>query len=159
MQQVSSKVVTWKTNILSFAGQVTLVKSIIEAIPIYPMMTDVILKACIEEIHQMQRNFIWGDTVNKKRIHAIKWDTLQRPKKLGGLGLRNLEVMNKACLMKLNWNFPNNSKDLWCKVLKGLYGEVTMLNVPCSRSNDSSLWKALCRVTKPMLSIGFWSVV
>lgn len=35
LDQVSSKLMAWKANQLSFAGRVTLAKSVIEAVPIY----------------------------------------------------------------------------------------------------------------------------
>lgn len=88
-------------------------KSVIEVIPIYPMMANSLPKTCIEEIHQLQRNFIWGDTNEKKKMHEVNWNMLQNPMCLGGLGLRKLDVMNQACLMKLSWKMVNMSSDLW----------------------------------------------
>jgi hypothetical protein len=49
----------------------------------------------------MQRNFIWGDTEQKRRFHAVGWDKVAVPKCMGGLGMRNLNTMNVACLGKL----------------------------------------------------------
>ncbi|MCH87265.1 ribonuclease H, partial [Trifolium medium] len=72
IDQVRTKLSRWKANQLSFAGRVTLVKSVIEAIPIYPMMTTVIPKQCLDEIHRLQRSFIWGDTMEKRKYHAVK---------------------------------------------------------------------------------------
>jgi hypothetical protein len=62
IDQVSTKLAAWKANHLSFAGRVTLAKSVIEAVPIYPMMSTKIPKACLDEINKLQRQFIWGDT-------------------------------------------------------------------------------------------------
>jgi hypothetical protein len=42
----------WKANQLSSAEWMTLAKSVLEAILIYPMMTNIIPKACIDEIHR-----------------------------------------------------------------------------------------------------------
>ncbi|PNX79184.1 ribonuclease H, partial [Trifolium pratense] len=145
LDQVSAKLSMWKANHLSFAGRVTLAKSVIEAVPIYPMMSSLIPKACLEEIHKMQRRFIWGDTDQKRRFHAISWDRITVPKWMGGLGLRKLDVMNKACLLKLGWKVQNGSDELWCKVLRGKYGSETTMgsNTSTSRVTHSSLCKAL----------------
>jgi mannosylglycoprotein endo-beta-mannosidase len=62
LDQVSSKLSMWKATHLSFTRRVTLAKSVIEAIPTYPMMSTLIPKACLDEIQKMQRQFIWGDT-------------------------------------------------------------------------------------------------
>jgi hypothetical protein len=61
INQVKTKLSAWKGKHLSFVGQVTLSKAVIEAIPIYPMMTAAIPKACLNEIQKFQRAFIWGD--------------------------------------------------------------------------------------------------
>ncbi|PNY05394.1 ribonuclease H [Trifolium pratense] len=55
---------------LSFVGRVTLSKAVIEAIPIYPMMTSPIPKTCLNEIQKIQRAFIWGDEDGNRKYHA-----------------------------------------------------------------------------------------
>lgn len=54
-----------KTKQLSFMGRVMLVKILIEAINIYPMMTDMLPKACVEDIQKLYRNFVWGIQTRK----------------------------------------------------------------------------------------------
>jgi hypothetical protein len=114
IEQISTKLMAWKANQLSFAGRVTLAKSVLQAIPIYPMMTAVIPKVCIEKIHQIQRKFIWGETENNKRYHAVRWNKVTLPKDSGGLGLRRLDTMNKACIGKLGWSLYSGASDFWC---------------------------------------------
>jgi hypothetical protein len=60
IDQVSSKLMAWKATHLSLAGRVTLAKSVLEAMPIYPMMSTIIPKGCLEEIERLQRKFICG---------------------------------------------------------------------------------------------------
>ncbi|GAU10179.1 hypothetical protein TSUD_416550 [Trifolium subterraneum] len=152
LDQVSAKLTAWKANHLSFAGRVTLAKSVIEAVPIYPMMSTKIPKSCLADIQRMQRQFIWGDTDQKKRFHAIGWDTITTPKWQGGLGLRNLEVMNKACLLKLNWKLQSGCEDLWCKVINGKYAAST------SKVTDSSLRKTLIELEPLLQQHSVWQV-
>ncbi|PNX89040.1 hypothetical protein L195_g045157 [Trifolium pratense] len=101
INQVKNKLSNWKANQLSFAGRVTLSKAVIEAIPIYPMMTTSIPKACLHEIQKIQRGFIWGEEDGGRKYHAVNWENVTKPKVLGGLGICRLVHMNKACLMKL----------------------------------------------------------
>ncbi|WJX47132.1 hypothetical protein P8452_33857 [Trifolium repens] len=143
IDQVNSKLAAWKANQLSFAGRVTLAKSVIEAVPIYPMMSTKIPKACLDEIHKLQRQFIWGDTDVKRRYHAVGWDDISVPKWMGGLGLRKLNVMNQACLMKLGWKFQTNGEDYWCRVMRGKYERNTSTTNNMIKASSSSLWKNL----------------
>lgn len=63
IDQVANKLSSWKARNLSFARRVTLAKSVIEAIPVYPMMTNLLPKTCIQEIQKLQRGFIWGTRI------------------------------------------------------------------------------------------------
>jgi ribonuclease HI len=121
-------------------------------------MSTSIPKACLEDIQRMQRNFIWGDTVQKRRFHAVGWQKITVPKWSGGLGLRNLDIMNKACLCKLGWKLQTGSSDLWCNVLRSKYSRNSVLNSRTTRASDSSLWKALDNVKPLMEKASLWSI-
>lgn len=84
MEQMSSKMVSWKTNHLSFVGHVTLAKSVLKAVSIYPMTKNLLPKACIEEIHHMQKNFIWGIHVKRRDIIQLIGDWFLNKKVLVG---------------------------------------------------------------------------
>jgi hypothetical protein len=158
LDQVSSKLSMWKASQLSFAGRVTLAKSVVEAMPVYPMMSSLIPKSCLEDIQKMQGRFIWGDTENKRKFHAIGWDRITAPKDKGGLGLRKLGTMNKACLLKLNWKLKENSDDLWCKVLREKYDLANSMTSSSSKATSSSLWKTLHNLQPMIDKLVVWSV-
>ncbi|PNY01103.1 ribonuclease H [Trifolium pratense] len=159
VDQVNAKLTAWKAKQLSFAGRVTLAKSVIEAIPVYPMMNSLIPKSCIEDIHKIQRGFIWGDSLEKKKFHAVKWENITKPKEVGGLGLRNLHIMNVACLMKLSWELHTGTDTLWCKVMRGKYDKrVTAGDAPSVKAADSALWKTLVSFWPQINKYQFWSI-
>jgi hypothetical protein len=47
----------------------------------------------------------------------MNWDRVIMPKYLGGLGIQRLKVMNKTCLMKLEWSLRDGVGALWVDVL------------------------------------------
>lgn len=71
VDQISTKLASWKKNSLSLAERITLAKSVLEVIPLYLMMTNRIPKAIVNEIHSMQNKFIWGDNRSKGRY--MQW--------------------------------------------------------------------------------------
>jgi ribonuclease HI len=152
VDQVEAKLSSWKAKQLSFAGRVTLAKSVLEAVPIYPMMTTKIPKSCLDDIERIQRSFIWGDTDSGRKFHAVRWDKVTTPKRMGGLGLRNLECMNKACLSKLGWKLFAGADDYWCQIMRGKY------NYNEARASDSSLWKVLCGLKSMLQNNCSWIV-
>lgn len=71
MEHVSSKMARWKTNYHSFVGRIMLAKSVIEAMLIYPMMKQAMMKFIVCKIalyvgvrlrreYTMQSNGIWS---------------------------------------------------------------------------------------------------
>ena len=61
-------------------------------------------KNVINSICKEIRKFLWqGGKVQTKKFHLVKWDTVKRAKKQGGLGIRDPEQMNKALGAKLIW--------------------------------------------------------
>ncbi|XP_045810455.1 uncharacterized protein LOC123904892 [Trifolium pratense] len=159
LDQVKSKLSAWKAKQLSFAGRVTLLKSVIEAIPIYPMMTTPIPKACLNEIQKIQRAFIWGDEDGSRKYHAVSWDTVTKPKAHGGLGIRRLINMNKACLMKLGWALRTGQQALWIDVVKGKYvRQNSSIEDPIVRAQDSTLWKSLSTALHNFHMYEFWTI-
>lgn len=79
-------------------GRITLTKVVLEVVPTYSLMNNMIPKSCIKMI---QRNFIWGNWDDNKHIHTVNWNSITNPKGNGGLGMRNITKMNKAYLDNL----------------------------------------------------------
>ncbi|XP_058784072.1 uncharacterized protein LOC131658836 [Vicia villosa] len=158
IDQIARKLSSWKAHHLSFVGRVTLAKSVMEAIPIYPMMTNLLPKACINDIHKLQRGFIWGDTENSKNYHAINWDIITRDKTDGGLGLRDLGLMNQACILKMGSKVINQDPDLCCSVLRGKYKTTNMLDNMQYKQTDSHVWKAITRNLPKLKEYGQWMI-
>lgn len=80
---------------------------------------------------------------DKKRIHAVGWATITKSKLLGGLGLKRLDVMNRAYIMKLSWMIINNADDLWCKVMQGRYKFGEMHENSCTKAQTQVYGKIL----------------
>jgi hypothetical protein len=159
IEKVKNSLAGWKAKQLSLAGRITLSKSVIQAIPVYPMMTMSIPKGCLHEIEKIQRSFIWGDREDKRRAHLVGWETITQPKESGGLGLRNLTLFNEACLMKMGWSLMIGENSLWGQVLVGKYGRGEWNQGRISTTpNDSSLWKAIAKSWPKLEQHRCWAV-
>lgn len=53
LDNLHGKLSVWKSSRLSFARRLTLVKSVVQVIPTYTMMTTMVPKVCINDIHKM----------------------------------------------------------------------------------------------------------
>ena len=103
VERVMSKLAGWKARFLSLAGRSVLVKSIMSTIPNYVMQATVIPTHLCEKLDKINRDFLWGSTSEKRRLHLVVWNKIIRPKEEGGLGIQAAKIKNLALLAKLNW--------------------------------------------------------
>lgn len=87
LDKVGSKLAGWQRKHLSFAGRVTLIKSVITAIPNYSMQTSLLPCSVVEGIEKIARGFLWGDSSNQRKIHHVGKGKVTQPKGKGGLGI------------------------------------------------------------------------
>jgi len=59
----------------------------------------------INGLNRWIRNFVWIRDVNKVGLVIIKWNFGGSSKHDGGLQVLNLQVKNKAYLLRLAWDF------------------------------------------------------
>lgn len=65
----------------------------------------------------------------------VAWDKLTRPKALGGLGIRDIQVFHTALVAKQAWRIITNPDCLLARVVKGKYcTKAHFLNVPEAKS-------------------------
>ncbi|CAN1302532.1 Putative ribonuclease H protein At1g65750 [Linum perenne] len=113
LDRMDKKLAGWKANNLSLAGCVTLASSVLNAIPSYVMQSAALPVHICEAIDRKVRDFIWGSVDGVRKIHNINWETVCKPKGLGGLGLRNARDLNKAFLMEIVWGLISRPTELW----------------------------------------------
>ena len=63
-------------------------------------------------LEQIQRGFLWGGLNLEKKPHLVKWSTVCSDRKMGGLGIKSLAILNKAMLCKWIWRFANERDSL-----------------------------------------------
>ncbi|PKI71624.1 hypothetical protein CRG98_007947 [Punica granatum] len=66
-----------------------------------------------QDIDRMCRNFIWGHSTDTRKVHLVRWDTITRPRAVGGLGLKRIEDYDTASLAKLGRGLLTRADDLW----------------------------------------------
>ncbi|KAJ1391877.1 ribonuclease H [Sesbania bispinosa] len=129
------------------------------SIPNYLMQAFVFPVGVCEEIERLCRNFIWGSSSERKKLHLIAWSKIFQPKKVGGLGFKTLKLVNEAYMVKLRWRMVNQPHLLWVQAVRAKYkyGDHKMPQVKnCYR--ESSLWKGIYKAWNHVQAGVVWNI-
>ncbi|KAJ1703910.1 hypothetical protein LUZ63_003689 [Rhynchospora breviuscula] len=126
--KLKSKLNSWKAPFLSSAGRLVLINSCITSMPLYFMSAFQVPKWVLKEIDTIRMNFFWqGNSMDRRRLIMVPWDTICTPKKQGGLGVINLRDMNTALLAKHLWNWMSSRDNLCSQLVATLQNNRTTL--------------------------------
>ena len=100
IHKVSTKLQGWKAKLLFQAGRLILINSVLHSIPIYTFSVSKAPQTICKKLDSIINAFWWGHDPDKKKLHLINWDTLTKPKNMGGLGIKKFGLMNKALIAK-----------------------------------------------------------
>ncbi|GLJ18020.1 hypothetical protein SUGI_0317720 [Cryptomeria japonica] len=121
INKCKAKSAQWKNRWLSQVGRLTMIKSVLSAIPIYSMSCFRMSYLTSKKLDGMLKKFIWEGAKEERRIPLINWDTACLVKEEGGAGLRKMDLQNVALGAKLAWKIYKFPKRLWCRLFRSKY--------------------------------------
>jgi hypothetical protein len=70
------------------AGRTTLINSSLSSIAIYQMSIYLLPKTITEALDKQRRMFFWQGGSTKRKYRLLRWETIFKNKKKGGLGIK-----------------------------------------------------------------------
>jgi len=116
-----SKLNDWTLRALNFPSRLTLVKSILQAMPVYLFSVLAAPKSIIKQIKTIQRSFLWGGSPDKMKWPLVDWKSICTPKNEGGLGLRDPHSTNKVFNAKILWRWVTHNHEPWARLWHAKY--------------------------------------
>ncbi|GJT40169.1 RNA-directed DNA polymerase, eukaryota [Tanacetum coccineum] len=125
-------------------GRLTLLKSVLTALPFYYMSIYKAPVAVLKDLESICRDFFHGaDKVDRKMVW-VHWEKVLASKNSGGLGVSSLYATNQALLFKWIWRFLTQCSSLWSSLIKAIHG--VKRNIDDSQTKISgSIWQELVR--------------
>ncbi|RVW49203.1 putative ribonuclease H protein [Vitis vinifera] len=118
-ERMRKKLALWKRQFISKGGRLTLIRSTLASMPTYLMSLLRMPRVVKLRLEKIQRDFLWGGGALEKRPHLVKWAVVCTHKKMGGLGIRNLSILNRALLCKWSWRYAGGPwGGLWKEISK-----------------------------------------
>lgn len=99
--KVKSKLSAWKASLLSIAGRVQLVKSVVTSMLTHTFAIYSWPISLLKDMERCIKNFIWSGDTSKRKLVTVAWKKICNPYEEGGLGIRSLICLNEAFNLKL----------------------------------------------------------
>ncbi|KAL9671576.1 hypothetical protein QQ045_009146 [Rhodiola kirilowii] len=144
----------WKEKCLSWAGKEILIKSILQAVPVFIMSCFKLHVALCKRLVSIVFSFWWGSCDGKKRICWVRRDLLTERKVDGGMGFKCLELFNESLLFKQVCRLFNRPQLLVSKVLRSRYFKSSALLDSGLGRRSSYAWRCLWEAKEKMCSRG-----
>lgn len=147
LDNLNNKISGWMKNLLSMAGRVTLIRSVLSSMSNHVISVLPIPKKILKGMESILANFLWNQGSDKKH-HWVRFELICRPKSDGGLGIRSLQDNMKALHGKLAWNFLNQ-ESLWSKYANSRFK---------IGKRGSPIWNCISRHINSIRMRAYWEV-
>ncbi|KAJ0883842.1 putative RNA-directed DNA polymerase [Helianthus annuus] len=148
------RLAVWKANTLSFGGRITLVRSVLNALPTYYFSLYKAPSQVINQLEKLRREFLWGATPEQGKMKWVAWKSIMTPKEFGGLGFGSLRDANVAMLVKWWWRFKVDRNSLWRKVIWSLHNNSRSWNFIPVKLSVPGLWKQIVKISSDLENLG-----
>ncbi|KAJ0881016.1 putative RNA-directed DNA polymerase [Helianthus annuus] len=138
----------WKARLLSFAGRVVLVKSVLGSLPNYYLSLYKCPIAVIKVLEGIRRKFLWGGSSSNKKMIWIKWEKIVASKEFGGLGVGSIRDLNLALLVKWWWRLKMEPHQLWVQVVEAIHKNKRRVSMVPVKKEQTGIWKTIVEVEK-----------
>ncbi|PWA52848.1 reverse transcriptase domain, Reverse transcriptase zinc-binding domain protein [Artemisia annua] len=123
------KLSSWKANLLSIGGRLTLIKAVLGSLGIYYLSIFKCPESVLKILESIRASFFWGGSRDHKKMSWIKWDNILASYDKGGLNIGSLKAFNFALLQKWRWRLVTSPNSLWVRVVKAIHGDDTGIDL------------------------------
>lgn len=159
INKTQMKITNWYNNLLSYSGRTTLLNHVLSTMPNYTMNTHKIPAITLNKINSINKKFLWNASTESNKKGPLNWDKICTPKNYGGLGIKNIKILNQAYILKLGWRLKIDHNSLWSRTIRGKYfhnKSFEEANMP--KNHHSVYWKNPGKTKQDIETNTFWIV-
>ncbi|XP_022015014.1 uncharacterized protein LOC110914533 [Helianthus annuus] len=147
VEKLEKRIMHWKNKLLSFAGRLQLIISVLSSMHIYWSSVFLLPVRVVKELEARMRNFLWSQDVSFNRGKAkVSWKVVCTPKYEGGLGIRRIGDMNKALMASHIWSIVMKRDSLWVKWVHSYRLKGKNFWVCKATSNSTWSWRKIIQL-------------
>eukprot|EP00253_Pinus_taeda_P017014 PITA_17014 len=146
LDKLEAQLSSWTYRSLNIASRLTLIKSVLQAMPLYLFCILAAPKWVLKAIRNLQRGFLWGSNGLNRKWALVKWTEVCQSKSNGRLGIRDPIQSNNIMGAKIWWNWLVKPHIPWAKLWQAKYA-------------PGSQWDELIRISLSISGSMIWNSV
>jgi hypothetical protein len=161
LTKVEKRIQNWAFRALNAPARLILLKSVIQALPIYQFSGRMCPKGIYSALVSKFSRFLWQGTQDKRKWALLSWDKLIKLKTASGISLRDPCILNTVLGAKLWWRWTMGGPDLWKQIWQTKYdmphtvsGRLNIDRVP----KGSSIWNLATTNRNLIRTHSFWEI-
>ncbi|KAJ4771347.1 RNA-directed DNA polymerase (reverse transcriptase)-related family protein [Rhynchospora pubera] len=158
LDKLRAKLSGWKSHMLSHAGRLVLIKSVLMSIPVYAMSFQMLPKGVIQEMNKLLAKFFWGKVGQDRYMSFIAWRKVCQPSERGGLGIKDLQCFGESLFMKIVWSLMAEEDKLWVKLCKAKYYPTVGYWRAKNNGGCSKMWGQVIKMKHLFQDQVFWQL-
>ncbi|XP_019431726.1 PREDICTED: uncharacterized protein LOC109338843 [Lupinus angustifolius] len=111
VDKIILKLETWKGISFSIIGRVDMVKSVYQSMLIYIFKIYAWPSQLLTYLDTCFINFIWSGDIKVRKLVTVSWSQVCNRTSLGCLGVKSIKKLNRAAILKLNWEMKSSHQD------------------------------------------------
>lgn len=158
IHEIQNKLIGWKEKTLNYTRRLTLIKTILQSIPIYLAMVFKVPIYVCNKIDQIFIRFIQAE-VSSSSLFLVAWNLVCIDKMQGGLSLRKMKQVSLTLHGKLIWQQAMGLEKEWVQIIRNKYmmGEDAILRIQ-NPPYGSTFWNGLISAKLQLVSNISWEV-
>ncbi|KAK9677027.1 hypothetical protein RND81_11G117000 [Saponaria officinalis] len=150
LTRIQSSTQHWSSHLLSYAGKIQLINTIVFGLESYWSASLLILKGLIKRITKLCKDFFWAGGGNT-RMTFKSWSSICLPWDEGGFGVKEVLSWNKALIAKLLWNLDQGRGGIWTKWVASYYLNSCSIWEVSGMVSSSESFKAILAIRDQLL--------
>lgn len=136
-------------------------KSVLSSIPVYWFSLLEVPSSIVKTIKKYFYNFLWSGSANSEKIPMVAADTISRPCRFGGWGIKDMGIFNIALRIKSLWR-SHFGTTLWSSLIHSKYIKLDVFcwirNPKLASWNFSPMWRGFMKIFHWIKNDLIWQV-
>ncbi|KAL9670050.1 hypothetical protein QQ045_007601 [Rhodiola kirilowii] len=145
IDRMVKRINSWSNMLLSRAGRVVLIKSVLHSLIYYCTRIFTIPKKVLTTINSLCAKFLWNGHRQGRGMYLVSWKDVWKAKVEGGLGIKCLETMNAAIFLTHLWDINQDKNNKWVQWTKAYWSKDKNWREKEGKSSNSWVLKRLLK--------------